>query len=570
MTAIENARQTLLILLPELLILLSATAMMTLGAFVRLPRRTWAAASAATLVVALVALVLLREQVTDPYGSVALNDAMSGYGRLFFLLTGLLILAMAHDQVDDARAPEFFGSLLIINAGAMLVTASNELVFLFVGLELVSMPTYLLLYLSRRTAATQEAATKYFFLSIFSSGLLLFGLAYLYGMTGVSNLKALSYLTQVPRTMPNVPHPILGVIAVVFVMAGLGFRVAAVPFHFYAPDVYQGSPTIVTALLAWIPKGIGFVAILRTVTAVIPTDVLPPGNNLVNQAAVLSWIIAVVTMTLGNTVALAQTNLKRLFAYSSIAHAGYLMIGITVAFRNGDIANHPADPNHLAPFPQELGSEAVLFYLVAYALMTLGAFAVIIGLSTPERPVETIDDVAGLARSHPVMALAMAVCLFSLAGIPPLAGFLGKFNLFVAAFEASNDADARMYQSLALIGVINSAIGAYYYLKIVVAMYTGEPTGEPLRPHLSWPTATAIGTCSTLTLLLGLWGQPIYSAARDSAIALTLHPRPVAVVANESIETAERELRQANDAARAPSTRGLQWAHPPAARPATP
>src|SRR3954470_24035909 len=201
MTAIENARQTLLILLPELLILLSATAMMTLGAFVQLPRRTWAAASAVTLVVSLLALILLREQVTDPYGSVALNDAMSGYGRLFFLLTGLLILAMAHDQVDDGRAPEFFGSLLMINAGAMLVAASNELVFLFVGLELVSIPTYLLLYLPRRTATTQEAATKYFFLSIFSSGLLLFGMAYLYGLTGVSNLKALSYVFHAAPTI---------------------------------------------------------------------------------------------------------------------------------------------------------------------------------------------------------------------------------------------------------------------------------------------------------------------------------------------------------------------------------
>ncbi len=178
-------------------------------------------------------------------------------------------------------------------------------------------------------------------------------------------------------------------------------------------------------------------------------------------------------MTLGNTVALAQTNLKRLFAYSSIAHAGYLMVGVTVAFRNGPSIGGIT-----------LGSESVLFYLVSYALMTLGAFAVIIGLSTPERPVETVDDLAGLAKSHPIMALAMAICLFSLAGIPPLAGFIGKFNLFVAAFSASTDTDARMYQSLAVIGVLNSAIGAYYYLKIVVAMYYREPVGAPLKPRL--------------------------------------------------------------------------------------
>ena len=552
MTAIESARQTLLILLPEILILLAATAMMTAGAFIKAPRRAWSIASAVTLLVALIALVLLRNQVTDPYGSVALNDAMSGYGRLVFLLTGLLVLAMAHDQVDEARAPEFFGSLLFINAGAMLVTTANELVFLFVGLELVSIPTYLLLYLARRTTTTQEAATKYFFLSIFSSGLLLFGLAYLYGMLGVSNLKALAYFAQEPMTLPNTPHPILGLVALVFIMAGLGFRVAAVPFHFYAPDVYEGSPTIMAALLAWVPKGIGFVAILRTITAVIPTDVAPPTNNLTQQAAVLAWIIAAVTMTLGNTVALAQTNLKRLFAYSSIAHAGYLMVGVTVAFRNGPSLSGIT-----------LGSESVLFYLVTYALMTLGAFAVIIGLSTPERPVETVDDLAGLAKTHPVMALAMAICLFSLAGIPPLAGFIGKFNLFVAAFSASTDHDERMYTSLAVIGVINSAIGAYYYLKIVVSMYYREPVGAPLSPRLKWPTAVAIGACSTLTVLLGFWAQPIYSASRASAEALVLHPEPVAVLVSTEDDRpmAEAELQKSYNAAReAAALRGLQWA----------
>ena len=155
---------------------------------------------------------------------------------------------MAHDQVDDARAPEFFGAILMIHAGAMLVAAANELVFLFVGLELVSIPTYLLLYLSRRSAGTQEAATKYFFLSIFSSGLLLFGLAYLYGLTGVSNLKALAYLCNARTGLPGLPHVQLGLVAVVFILAGLGFRVAAVPFHFYAPDVYQGSPAVIAAL----------------------------------------------------------------------------------------------------------------------------------------------------------------------------------------------------------------------------------------------------------------------------------------------------------------------------------
>jgi NADH-quinone oxidoreductase subunit N len=401
-----------------------------------------------------------------------------------------------------------------------------------------------LLSLSKKTGVGQEAATKYFFLSLFSSGLLLFGLAYLYGMVGISNLKALSYLSQVKVTMTGMPHPILGMIALVFVMAGLGFRVAAVPFHFYAPDVYQGSPTILAALLAWVPKAVGFIAILRTLVAVLPTDIAPPTAHLTQQAVILASIIAIVTMTLGNTVALGQTNLKRLFAYSSIAHAGYLMIGVAVAFDNSDVA-----VSKTLPIPTELGSEAILFYLVSYALMTLGAFAVIIALSTPERPVETIDDLAGLARSHPILALSMAVCLFSLAGIPPLAGFWGKLNIFVAAYSAGGSDNAWLYQSLAVIGVLNAAIGAAYYLKLVVAMYFREPVGRPLRPRLTWPSLTAIGTCSTLTLFFVFWAQPLYTASRECAVAIANHPEPRALVTTEAVDESARARAKAAEAA---------------------
>ena len=200
------------------------------------------------------------------------------------------MLALAHDEPADDTAGEFFGAFLMINAGAMLVAAANELVFLFVGLELVSIPTYLLLYLSRRTSTTQEAATKYFFLSIFSSGLLLYGLAFLYGVTGVSNLKALATLSWF---LPSIPHPQLGLIAIVFVMAGLCFRVAAVPFHFYAPDVYQGSPTVLAALLSWVPKAVGFLAMVRALTAVF--SVKGPDDPLVQKAVMICWVIAAAT-----------------------------------------------------------------------------------------------------------------------------------------------------------------------------------------------------------------------------------------------------------------------------------
>jgi len=513
-SAYDLARQTLVILLPEIFLILTATAMMTISAFVKLPRRAWCATAAVALGVALLVLLDLGSQTPDIYSAVAINDSFSFYGRFLFLLSGLAMVALAHNQVDDSRAAEFFGALLFIDAGAMLVAASNELIFLFVGLELVSIPTYLLLYLSRRTKATQEAATKYFFLSIFSSGLLLFGFAYLYGLTGVTNLKALAFLAD---KVAGVPQPQIALIAIVFVMAGLGFRVAAVPFHFYAPDVYQGSPTILAALLSWVPKAVGFMALLRTITAVVSTG----GANgaLGHRAVLLAWLVSAITMTLGNTVALSQDNLKRLFAYSSIAHAGYLMIGIAVAFQN-----------RLNDGGMYYGAEAIFFYLTAYALMTLGAFGVIVMLSTPERPVETVEDLAGLSQTHPASALAMAVCLFSLAGIPGLAGFFGKYQLIAAAFSATSGDDTNLFWWLSIIAVLNSAAGAYYYLRIVVTMYMRTPTADAITAHPPWPSALCVGLCAALTVFLGVYPTPVNVRTKLAAEASIDLPEPIDAV----------------------------------------
>jgi NADH-quinone oxidoreductase subunit N len=523
--AFDVAQQTLWVLLPEILLLAVAIGMMTAGAFVRLPRRFWWITAVGTVAAAAVVLLRHWDIVTiDVYSAVALNDSLSLYARLALLITGLVLLALAHDQVDDARAAEFFGTLLIILAGAMLVSSANELIFLFVGLELVSIPTYLLLYLPRRNIMTQEAATKYFYLSIFSSALSLYGLAFLYGLAGVSNLKALGYLV---RFVPGILQEQFGLIAVVFVMAGLGFRVAAVPFHFYAPDVYQGSPTVVAALLAWVPKAVGFVAMLRVLTSVLAGD-----NPVAHKAVLLAWIIAAITMTLGNAVALLQEDLKRLLAYSSIAHAGYLMIGVTAAFRN--------DPASAVSF---LGSEGVLFYLVAYALMTLGAFGLIIALSTPERPIETVDDLSGLSLTHPMPALAMALCLFSLAGVPPLAGFWGKFYIFASALTVGSDEETRMFRLLAVVGVLNAAVGAYYYLRIVVVMYLRPASDRPVEARIAWPTAVAVSTCAGLSLLFGLYAQPIARATRAAAVAAIAHPVPAQTATMLKNTSASIELR---------------------------
>ncbi|MGC8641848.1 MAG: NADH-quinone oxidoreductase subunit N [Isosphaeraceae bacterium] len=504
-TAYNLVLSTLRILSPEILLLATAMVMMTLSPFPRWPRRTWFLIACGALAASFLVLLMTTGVQTNLFAAVALNDALGFYGRVVLIASGLVLLALAHQEPGDERAGEFFGALLIIDAGAMLVTTANELVFLFVGLELVSMPTYLLLYLSRRTLTTQEAATKYFYLSIFSSGLLLFGLAYLYGMTGLSNFKAIAAVSWL---LPALPNSQFALIALIFVLAGLSFRVAAVPFHFYAPDVYQGSPTVIAALLAWIPKGVGFVAIVRALTTVFA--VKGPEDPLAAKAIWICWIVAAATMTLGNTVALLQNNLKRLLAYSSIAHAGYLMIGVTVAFANG--------PGSGAVY---YGCESIFFYLTAYAMMTLGAFGVIIALRTKDREVETVDDLSGLAATRPLPALALAICLLSLSGIPPLAGFWGKLEIFSAAFAASPETNGPLIV-LSLIGVLNAAVGAYYYLRIVVTMYL-RPARQELQTSGGVPVALAVTACALGSLFFGFFPGPINAASRQAALAAVKH-----------------------------------------------
>jgi NADH-quinone oxidoreductase subunit N len=535
----ETLSRTVLVLLPEIVLALSAAAIMVAGPFFRQGRSLWAGLSGLAILGSLIALFAISGADTDAfaYGAVALNDPLSFYARFAFLVTGLVLLGLAHNQVGDDRSAEFFGALLFVIAGSMIVSTANELIFLFVGLELVSIPTYLLLYLPKRDRQTQEAVTKYFFLSVFSSALLLFGFAYLYGLTGVSNLKALAFLMNQGEGVMSSGNVAFGLIAVVFITAGLGFRVAAVPFHFYAPDVYQGAPTVVTALLAWIPKGIGFVAMIRALTAIVSV-----GDPILSERAILlAWVIAALTLVLGNTVALVQTDLKRLFAYSSIAHAGYLMIGVAAAFSR---VENPAEVGAYT------GTEGILFYLAAYALMTLGAFGVILYLDSVGERAETIDDLSGLSRTRPLLCLAMTLCLFSLAGVPPLAGFWGKFTIFAAAWTAEPIEGIPSLRLLAVIGVINAAIGAYYYLRIVAAMYYGTPAertsaGQVRAP---WPTTLAVGFCAILSLLFGLIPGPIQSASRASAVAAINLPEFVDATGSGSVAMSEpREARGVAD-----------------------
>jgi NADH-quinone oxidoreductase subunit N len=384
---------------------------------------------------------------------------------------------------------------------------------------MISIPTYVLLYLPRHDNAAQEAAMKYFLLSVFSSALLLFGFSYLYGLTGTTNIPA---LVQALGSAGQGGLPAIGLIALVMVVAGLGFRITAVPFHFYAPDVYQGTPAPAAALLAFVPKVAGFVALVRVLGFAPPEAVLAdlrlspvtPGLVLGPQVPILLWILAAATMTLGNILALLQDNLKRILAYSSVAHAGYMLIGLAVAPALTDAGVVPG------------GVDAVLFYLIAYGAMTLGVFGVLTALHHPRRSVETVDDLAGLSRTHPGTALLMALFLFSLIGIPLTAGFAGKLLLFLGAMgvkftpgDPQMLQQARLFRILALIGALNAAVGAWYYLRICAAMYLRNPL-KPIETKPHRPSLAAVGICAALTLLLGIYPWALLRPAQEAV------PRP--------------------------------------------
>jgi NADH-quinone oxidoreductase subunit N len=517
-------------IVPEAILVVAACVFFLGGTWCR-SRHLWGGLALAALAAAGVALWLTPVPTYTPdaanatlYAGPLLFDQLAQLIRWVSVLGGAVLVLLSWDEVPDSEAADYHGCILVIVAGMCLTGSANELVTLFLALELTSIPTYVLLYLPRVDAPAQEAAMKYFLLSIFSSGLLLFGFSYLYGLAGTTNLPALAAALQTDRT--GLPLPSVALVALVMVVAGLGFRTTAVPFHFYAPDVYQGTTTAAAGLLAFVPKVVGFTALFRVlgllthghVPAPGGTDVLivvgvSPWRVLSGQAPVLVWIIAAVTMSLGNVLALLQDNLKRILAYSSVAHAGYMLVGVAVALAPrlavGDMAVG--------------GVESVLFYLIGYGAMTTGAFAVISYLSTRDRPVETVEDVAGLARTHPGTALLLALFLFSLIGMPLTVGFAGKFLIFFGAMDLPSAADnvasleqARLFRILALIGMLNAAIGGWYYLRIIAVMYLRPAPVQPLEKGRPRPVLLAVWACALFTLAAGIYPWPLLEAGRKA------------------------------------------------------
>ena len=375
------------------------------------------------------------------------------------------------------------------------------------------MPTYLFLLLPRRDAPAQEATLKYFLLSIFSSAIVLFGMSYLYGATGTTNLSGIHAAFSAAHIQPANPdvavvkpfltdaNPLVAV-ATVMLIAGLGFRLTAVPFHFYAPDVFQGAPTSAAAMLSFVPKIAGFVALLRLMVPATGAEQAISAWTMTPAATPLLWWLAVATMFVGNLMALMQSDIRRLLAYSSVSHAGYMMVGLIVGMEH-EVQKAGANTNAHSVS----GIGAMLFYLAVYGAMTLGTFAVLIAAAHTNKRVETFDDLSGLSRTSPALALLLAVFLFSLAGLPPTAGFLGKLNLFFAAWSQGSVEGLESYKWLAVILAINAALGAWYYLKIIGVMFLREPIHRNQQDTvIDTPSLIAAGLCLVGTL--GLFFLP--------------------------------------------------------------
>jgi NADH-quinone oxidoreductase subunit N len=502
-------------MIPEI-VLGFAACVLFLGATIRANRNLWAAFSLVALLGAGLALWQFRPplpELEEKFAATLTLDRLAYFIKVIALAGTAVLVLFSWKEVPDSQAGEYYACLLLIAAGLCLTGAANELITLFLALELISIPTYIILYLPRHDRPAQEAAMKYFLLSIFSSALLLFGFSYLYGLTGTTNLPAIvKTLTDAGQAQAE-GIPGVSLIALVMIVAGLGFRITAVPFHFYAPDVYQGAPTVVAALLAFVPKVAGFVALMRVLGFVFAGDA-GTGLALSPEVPTLFYFLAIATMTLGNVFGLLQDNIKRLLAYSSVAHAGYMLIGISVApdlRRAGNWMVTGAEGPGAGG-----GIDAVLFYLVAYSAMTIGAFAVLSYLSTQQRPVEHIDDLAGVSSSHPGVALVMMLFLFSLIGMPFTAGFFGKFFLFFGALNAQPPSPW-LYRILALVGVINAAIGAVYYLRVIAVMYLRTPV-KPLERVRSLPGLATLWICALVTLGFGIAPQYLSVITHDAVL----------------------------------------------------
>ncbi len=407
-------------------------------------------------------------------------DPYAQFFKIIFSVAGVMIMGISVRflEREEYHYGEYYALVLFAILGQMIMASGTSLLVIYVGLELMAIALYILAGLFKRTPRSNEASVKYFLLGSFSSGLFLYGIAMTYGLTGSLDLPAIAAALE-GRSASG-----LLLLALIMMAAGFAFKVAAAPFHFWSPDVYEGAPTSVTAFMSVGPKAAAFAALIRVFTVAFgPVRV---------DWTTLFIVLSIATMITGNFIALRQTNIKRMLAYSSIAHAGYLMIGLVVG---GDI-----------------GTASVLLNLLIYAFMNIGAFGVVILLNRVGGVGDQIDDFTGLAKISQVSAFVMLVFMFSLAGIPPTAGFAGKFYLFMGAVKAG-------YAWLAVIGVLNSAVSAYYYLRVIVKMYMTDAEREPTL-NVSTALSAILFIAVVAVLVIGIFPEFFLNLAKSSVGSL--------------------------------------------------
>lgn len=435
---------------PEIIMTISATVLLILELIFK-NKGILAFIAVATAAVVLYTIPLSHGQT---FGGMFISDAYSTYFKLIFIINLMLtvLISLRYIHREKAGYGEYYSLLVFATSGMMLMASAKDLIILYLGLELMALSTYILAGIKRHDIKSNEAAIKYFLLGAFSSALLLYGISLLYGMTTTTDIyKIAEHLktTEVTTTL---------LLSMILIVVAFSFKIAAAPFHMWAPDVYEGAPTSITAFMSVGPKAAGF--------AVMGRVFFEAFRNIQADWTPILIGIAILTMAVGNILALVQTNIKRMLAYSSIAHAGYMLIGII-------------------PGTQESMS-AMMVYMLIYALMNIGAFAIVILLEKGEE----LSDYEGLSKSHPLVAALMLVFMFSLTGIPPTAGFIGKFNLFMAAIKAG-------YTWLVVIAVIFSAISAYYYLRVVMNMYMKE-----MKQEAAISLSPSLGLAILITVLM--------------------------------------------------------------------
>ncbi len=434
------------------------------------------------LIGAVVGSIMANGNPGPAFHDMIVVDGFATFFRVLVIVVGLLAVLASTEYLrrEDAGTGEFFALILFSVAGMSIMAAANELIMIFIGLEISSIASYILAGYLRDDKRNNESALKYFLLGSFATAFLLYGIAWIYGITGSTNL------IEIRRSliMGGAPSIILVGSAAALMFVGFGFKISAAPFQVWAPDVYQGAPAPVSAFLSVGPKAAAFAILIRTyLTAFGPISA--------NWAPIV-WACALATMLVGNFAAIQQTNIKRMLAYSSIAHAGYVLVAL---------AAH-----------SEIGSAAAMFYLAAYAFTNFGAFAVVTYVARKHETHTSIDDFAGLSQRRPMMAAMMTIFLLSLIGVPLTGGFFGKFYIFKAALDSN-------LVWLTVLGLLNSAVAAYYYLRVLVVMYMKEPNAADEAIPAAGPALTiAIVGSAIATLALGIFPSFVLDFARNAGL----------------------------------------------------